>query len=207
MNKTEVDTKLKMETPKQIDFACEVLRVLHSVIRRMKMEHHRSWTTSDLLALLETLIVEINTGVTEEDKMREHLLAKGKAAFRAGRPRNINPYQRENDPQYYNWWDMGWHDGERQKSMSAGTAVEIHQGRIKGKKGEGKNQTGYRIQHIFKSNITEWNETLHQYSPEGAGTIFHDFEEVSFIAEHLKPGAEGHIQIQTVVPQSEHSKS
>ncbi|MDM8547145.1 hypothetical protein [Candidatus Venteria ishoeyi] len=198
MAKEEVDIQLKVETPEQIDFACDVLRTLHSVIRRMRMEQHKTWKTTDILDLLETLIFEITTGVTEEDKMRELLLVQGRVAFQANKPRSSNPYQQKQEPQNYNWWDMGWHDGEREATKAAGGAVEIHQGRIKAKPKTSKSGKYYRIQHHYKSVVTEWNETLHQYSPENNGTKFDDYEEASTIAERLKQSADGYITIITM---------
>jgi hypothetical protein len=190
---SEVDNQLRLSNKSEIDFACNVVRVLYHVIKRIKMEQRKTWKTDDLLHLMDTLIVEMATGVTEEDKQREKYLEKGKIAFENHLPRTANPY--EKDSKQFTWWDTGWHDAERSVKK-----VERPGRIVKSKKTE--SQRHYKVQLNQKSKISEWNDVLHMYVNEGGGTLYEDYEETLALANRLKNGATGTVSVVTVEPEA-----
>lgn len=195
---TDVDNELRLNNKNEIDFACNVLRVLHYVIKRIKMEQRKTWKTDDLLHLMDVLILEMTTGVTEEDKQREMYLEKGKIAFENQSPRTANPF--EKDSKQFAWWDTGWHDAERSVKK-----VERPAGGRIAKRPQMSSQRRYKVQLNQKSKISEWNDVLHMYVNEGGGTLYEDYEETTALANRLKNGANGIVSVITV--ESEDSQS
>jgi len=172
MHEPDVDTQLKLNTQAERDFACNALRVLRHVIKRMQMERRKHWQTKDVMALLDTLIAEISSGVTEEDKIRETFIADGKSAQQAGQARTANPHAA--DSQYYAWWDTGWRDGERANQTAKAHPMPVV---------TADNQQRYRVQLNQQSTITEWNETLYMFVEKGGGTVYSDYDEALSLAD------------------------
>ncbi len=187
------DFNLNLDDPEKSDMACDVLRVLRYVTTRVKLESRKNWKTDDLIKLFETMLEEIFEGVTEDDKMRQLYAAQGKKAFMAGVPRARNPHPENSD--YRTWWDTGWRDGEREQAASDGTSMEIQQGRSLDSHKKKKGMRYYKIQLVKDSMIYEWNEVFHQYSPEGSGTRFTDYDEARVIADQLKRAEEGIVSL------------
>lgn len=191
----KIDPQLSLDTPEQIEFACDVLRVMRLLIQRMQMEGKKNWKAPDLIALLDTLMFEVTTGVTDEDRLRQVQVQAGSRAFNAGQARDGNPHDIHS--QEFRWWDTGWHDAERQRKVAAGDTVTIQQGRTMKAK---KRQPGryYKIRLKEESLVKEWNDVLHQYSPEGQGSLFPRYDEAVALADKLKQGEEGVISVEVV---------
>jgi hypothetical protein len=179
--------KLVVETKAQQVFATDVLRVLRSVIRRMQSESRKNWTSKDLIDLIDILMVEIATGVTDEDHQRKLVLKAGEAAFNQGKQRDTNPYDWRNQAQENKWWDMGWHDAERKKHLSADKITDA--------KPTEQKVGRYRVQVARNSEIVEWNEVLYMFVKEGAGTRYAEIVEAQTMAQRFKAVGELSVQV------------
>ncbi|MCP4699642.1 MAG: hypothetical protein GY862_22750 [Gammaproteobacteria bacterium] len=198
MPDNNVDHQLKLETHAQIEFASDTLRVIYELVHRIKTERKKSWKSDDILKLLDTMLVEIATGVTAEDRLRASYIAAGKAAFSKGAARSDNPHKQNRT--WQTWWDTGWRDAQcAQKNASEAATVQ----KIRVKPTEISRY--YKVQLIKDSVVSEWDEVLHQYTSEGHGTKFPDHDDAMIMAEHLKPGAEGIVSVITVDKEMEPS--
>ncbi|OQW95494.1 MAG: hypothetical protein BWK79_02285 [Beggiatoa sp. IS2] len=191
MTDSDIDNQLRLDTQTHIKFACDVLRVLRHLVKRIRMEHRKTWKTEDLLQLIDVLIQEITTGVTEEDKQREAFIAAGKEAFAANIGRAANPHPKES--KYHAWWDTGWRDAEREKTKTTAVPPKrpLHLETATASR-------RYRVQINHKSEILEWNETLHMYVNKGGGTLFTDYDEALALANRLKSDTKGTVSVITV---------
>ncbi|MEY3219281.1 MAG: hypothetical protein RIT27_638 [Pseudomonadota bacterium] len=179
--------KLILETKAQQTFAADVLRVLRSVVRRMQSESRKNWTSKDLIDLIDTLIVEITTGVTDEDHQRRLFLKAGETAFNQGQPRSSNPYDWRNQPNENKWWDTGWHDAERQQQLAADKITDSK---------PMSNKVGrYRVQVVRDAQTVEWNEVLYMFVKEGAGTRYAELVEAQALAQRFKAVGETAVHV------------
>lgn len=179
--------KLIIETKSQQAFAAEVLKVLRSVIRRMQGESRKNWTSKDLIDLIDTLIVEIITGVTDEDHQRQLVTNAGKVAFQGGKPRESNPYDWRNQAKENKWWDTGWHDAEHKKHLSEQQITNV--------KDTAPKVGRYRVQVVRNSETVEWNEVLYMFVKEGAGTLYAELVEAQTMAQRFKSAGELSVQV------------
>lgn len=201
-------------------FAVNTLKVLRYIMLRMKVEGRKSWKHEDLIHLMEKLIAEAGhpsetpvapsqtaassiagkipqpSAPAELPEEREDCIIAGKSAFTGGAVRNSNPYTQGSDQ--YKWWDIGWHDAERARKADSGGTVAIQSGRDTSLK---KDRIYYRIQLKENSIITEWNEPLHQYSEQGHGTLFMDYDEAQSVADLLAKSASGIVSVIAVKSQ------
>jgi hypothetical protein len=179
--------KLVIETKPQQAFAAEVLKVLRSLIRRMQGESRKNWTSKDLIDLIDTLIVEIITGVTDEDHQRQLVTNAGGMAFQHGKPRESNPYDWRNQAQENKWWDTGWHDAERKKHLAEQQITNVKETAPK----VGR----YRVQVVRNSETVEWNEVLYMFVKEGTGTLYAELIEAQTMAQRFKSAGELSVQV------------
>jgi len=179
--------KLLLETKAQQTFVNEVLKVLRLVIRRMQSESRKSWTSKDLIDLIDTLIVEITTGITDEDHQRHLVLKEGETAFNQKQSRETNPYDWRNQAKENKWWDMGWHDAERKKHLATQHVTDVKENAPK----VGR----YRVQAVRNSETVEWNEVLYMFVKEGAGTLYPELVEAQTMAQRFKSSGELSVQI------------
>jgi hypothetical protein len=183
----EDDHKLVLETKIQQTFATDVLKVLRTLIRRVQNESRKNWTTKDLVDLIDTLIVEITTGVTDEDYQRKLISKAGETAFYQRKPRESNPYHWRDQPKENKWWDTGWHDAEHKKHLAAQQITDVKE--TMPKKGR------YRVQVARNSEIVEWNEVLYMFVKEGAGTLYAELVEAQTMAQRFKSAGELSVQV------------
>ncbi|EIJ40941.1 hypothetical protein BegalDRAFT_0014 [Beggiatoa alba B18LD] len=197
MTTIDVDNKLKLETQTQRDTACDTLRTLRYFLQRLKMENHKNWTVSELMELIDTMLLEISTGVTEEDKERSIYLKKGEVAFYQGLSRQQNPYPART--LQHVCWDTGWHDAERNKRKPATTvqSTTAHTNPTQA----GKPQRLYKIQLREASELLEWNDVFHQYAKQGGGSLYEVYDEAVACAERLQKNANGIVSVVVVKPQ------
>jgi hypothetical protein len=179
--------QLILETKTQQAFAAEVLKVLRTLIRRMQGESRKNWTSKDLIDLIDTLIVEIITGVTDEDHQRQVVLNAGETAFNQGKPRESNPYDWRNMAKENKWWDTGWHDAERKKHLATQQVTKV--------KDQPPKVGRYRVQVVRDSKIVEWNEVLYMFVKEGAGTLYAELVEAQTMAQRFKSAGELSVQV------------
>jgi hypothetical protein len=186
-SKYDDEHKLILETKAQQTFATDVLKVLRSVIRRMQTESRKNWTSKDLIDLIDTLIVEIATGVTDEDHQRKLVLKAGETAFNQGQSRETNPYDWRNQAKENKWWDTGWHDAERKKHLAMQHTTDVKESAPK----IGR----YRVQVVRNSETVEWNEVLYMFVKEGAGTLYAELVEAQTMAQRFKSSGELSVQV------------
>lgn len=179
--------QLALETKDQQAFAAEVLKVLRMLIRRLQRENRKHWTTKELIDFIDGLIVDIITGVTDEDRQRETVLKAGEAAFKQGIPRKSNPYDWRSMPKENKWWDTGWHDAERKQRLATQQITQVEAPAPK----VGR----YRVQAVRDSNIVEWNEVLCMFVKEGAGTLYAELVEAQTMAQRFKSAGELSVQV------------
>ena len=178
-------------------FTRNTLRVLLHVLEEMKSEGRKSWKHEDFVHLIERLIKEAEAplAVTETEGEveldRDACIALGKQAFAEGVARKDNPHPEAT--KLNEWWDIGWHDAERAKKIAGGGIIAAVQGR---RRADSDVVTeGFRVQRKVRSEITEWNDALHQYAPEGQGTIYADYDEALAMAEKLQVGTTGIVSV------------
>lgn len=186
-NNYDDEHKLTLETKAQQTFATDVLRVLRSVIRRIQTESRKNWTTKELIDLIDTLIVEITTGVTDEDHQRRLVLKSGETAFNQGLARDSNPYDWRNQATENKWWDTGWHDAERKKHLAADKITDA--------KPAAKKIGRYRVQVVRDAETVEWNEVLYMFVKEGAGTLYAELVEAQTLAQRFKAVGETSVHV------------
>ena len=182
-------------------FTRNTLRVLHYILEEIKAETkaegRKAWRHEDFVHLMERLIKENEPVVpvaeagAEVELTREMCIDAGKTAFAEDVARKDNPHPEGS--KYYEWWDIGWHDAEREKKIAGGGIIAAVQGR---RRAEANVITeGFRVQRKEKSVVTEWDDTLHQYAKEGHGTIFATYDEALAMAEKLRAGTTGIIKV------------
>ncbi|ALG68614.1 hypothetical protein [Beggiatoa leptomitoformis] len=196
MNTIDVDNKLKLETQAQRDAASDTLRALRYLLQRLKMENRKNWSMAELTELIDTMLVEISTGVTEEDKERSVYLKKGETAFYQGVDRQQNPYQLHTLQR--TCWDTGWHDAERNKRKPVATPLATPQKATAC--GTTPPQRLYKIQLKESSQILEWNDVFHQYAKQGGGSLYENYEDAVANAERLQKSANGMVSVVVVKP-------
>jgi len=177
----ETEHQIQLDTEEQQAFNADVMKTLRYVIRRVQDEPKKHWTPNEIVALLDTLIDEIDDGITVEDIDRARVIKIGKRAFGAGKKRDENPYDKSSKE--YGWWDSGWHDSEHQQQ----DGTQIHTGRQKGEKKAGR----YLIQAVRENRIQEWNDTLHMWVDEGNGSRLPELTEAQMLANSLKSTVSG----------------
>lgn len=183
------DNKLDIATKDQIEFACHVVRVMRHVLSRMQMEHRKNWKTDDILHLMDTVIYEIQHGITEEDKEREIIVARGKTSFKQGVLRDKNPYPAHD--KHHEWWDTGWHDGERAHKRDQLITTTVSEDETQ------QVERTYRIQAYGEQGVKEWSEVLHMYVEANGGTVYQNYEEAELKARRLQADFEGMIKVIT----------
>jgi hypothetical protein len=186
------DLNLNFDQSNDLELSISVIRVLRYLMQRIKLENRKSWNTVELIKLLETMSLEITSGVTEEDKLRLIHAKHGAESFKAGKQRADNPFKR--GMAEHQWWDIGWHDAEREHKTNTGGAVKFQQGRATQEE-ETQSSVYYRIRLIAESQVLEWSEALHQYMAENQGTAYAEQEEARVRADQLKVGAKGIVSV------------
>jgi len=181
---------LKLETKAQQNVAVETLKVLRYLLRRMQDEQRKHWSSQELIGLLDTLMVEISTGVSHEDKDRQRWTQVGERDFTAGKLRTDNPLSVHDKA--HAWWDAGWHDAERKHRQGKEVITQSAQPRTASQL---RKPGRYRIQLLRDSQLFEWNEALHMFADKGGGSLYADYEEAQIVVSQLRNAAEGTLTI------------
>lgn len=198
--------------PQEQAFTRSVLRVMLRVLARMKTDPHAHWRFPEIVQLLQTMAAECTPeavtpvsappkpaqpapesaeeGEEDLEVTRERCLAAGKTAFAEGVARRANPHGKGLNER--KWWDIGWHDAERAEDLASGTGVVIQAGRRIEAQTEEK---GFRVQCVDHSEITEWEEILHQYGKAGQGTVYATYDEALMVANRLQQAASGKMRV------------